>query len=187
MSVFDRYTDQAKRAVYFARLEAVHRNESLISVNDLLVGLTWDEDSRAGRLVQLKKFAIQIRNSSEIPHLPSTSFPYKREAEIPLEDDAKKLLAYATEEADHDHEWWIDTDHLLRAFLRFENTATAIVLGLGSDLGQLRSASTQDRTTHPSVSTPKLKYAKDVAQRHWTTAVLILVVVAILALVKWRG
>lgn len=187
MSTFDRYTDGAKRAIYFAHLEAVHRNEEVISVGDLLIGLTWDSDSRAARLVALKNAAVQLRAASQVPHLPSTPFPYKREAHVPLDDDAKKVLAYAAEEADDDHEWWIDTDHLLRAFLRFNNSATPLVLGLGLDLSQLRAASKKERTNNPPLSTPKLKYFKDLVQRHWVTAALVVICLAIILLVKWHN
>jgi hypothetical protein len=40
-----------------------------------------------------------------IPHLPITSLPYERGAHIPLDDDAKKAVAYAAKEADLDRQY----------------------------------------------------------------------------------
>lgn len=122
-SLFERYAADAKMAIYFALIEALHRNEKFISVGDLLVGITWDSESRASKIVSVKELAISLRSSVGIPHLPSTSQPYKRGAHIPLDDDAKKAVAYAAEEADQDRQYWIESDHLLRGLLRFPNNA----------------------------------------------------------------
>lgn len=186
MSTFDRYTADAKRAIYFAHFEAVHRHQERISVSDLLVGLTRDSSSRAGRLVPLKETAVPLRCALEIPHLPSSAVPYTKQVHIPLEEDAKKLLAYAVEEADCDREWWIDTDHLLRAFLRFENPTRPLIHLFGTELSELRTASREDRLKHPSDPTPRLTYIKHLAQGYWTIAALIVLVLVIVLVVEWR-
>ena len=51
-----------------------------------------------------------------------------RKADTPLDGDAKKAVAYAAKEADHDRQYWIDSDHLLRALLRFPNDAANALL-----------------------------------------------------------
>jgi ATP-dependent Clp protease ATP-binding subunit ClpC len=111
---FDRYTDQAKRAVYFARFEALHRQKRNIGAEDLLLGLTWETGSRADRCADLKSRAVELRALLGIPHRPSTATPYDYQEDIPLVDFGKKLLAYASFEADRRAEFWIDSDHLLR-------------------------------------------------------------------------
>ncbi len=54
-----------------------------------------------------------------ISHLPCTSIPYRNEVKIPTDGDAKRAIAYAVQEADHDKRYWVGADDLLRALLRF--------------------------------------------------------------------
>jgi ATP-dependent Clp protease ATP-binding subunit ClpC len=150
LSTFDRYTDQAKRVIYFARLEALHRDQTSISTKDLLAALTWDSDTRVERVAAVKSKCLELRATLEIPHLPTTALPYSRQADIPLTDESKKTLAYAVFEADHDREFWLDTDHLLRGLLRFDNAASPALTKAGIELTATRDSSLTDRrTTRP--------------------------------------
>jgi hypothetical protein len=45
LSTFDRYTDAAKRVIYFAHLEANHRDADHIGTEHILAGLSWESDS----------------------------------------------------------------------------------------------------------------------------------------------
>ena len=128
--MFKRYTDEAKRAIYFGHIEAVHRDERSISTRDLLIGLTWERGTRADKISALKEDAVARRAMLGIPHLPITTLPYMRKAEIPLDQEAKKTIAYAAKEADQDGQYWIDTDHLLRGLLRFPNAASGALAGV---------------------------------------------------------
>lgn len=153
--MFNRYTEHARRAIFFARMEAVHRDEEFIRAKDILLGLTWEEDTRAARIGSLKGKAIELRALVGVPHLPITALPYLRHQDIPLDDDSKKILAYASLEADRDWQFWIDTDHLYRGVLRFHNQAANALNNQGIKLEMVRSASTRDRREHPPQSAPK--------------------------------
>jgi ATP-dependent Clp protease ATP-binding subunit ClpA len=153
--MFQRFTREARRAIFWGRLEALHRDENCIDIRDLLLGLTWEEESRAVRIAALKERAVEARAFLGIPHLPSTAFPYFREKEIKLSNDAKKVLAYARVEADLDREYWIDADHILRGIFRIPNPASQFLTQQGITLGSLRSASLQDRREHPPASKPE--------------------------------
>lgn len=164
-SIFKRYADGAKRAIFLAHIEAVHRREESISVGDLLVGLTHNSESRACKIAPLKEQAVMLRSFMGIPDLPSTSLPYQRGPDIPLDNDAKKAVAYAAEEADRDRQYWIDSDHLLRGVLRFSNNAAEALLSANVRLDSLRSASVQNRKESPPRTRPQLGRLKTVSEQ----------------------
>jgi len=186
-STFDRYTEEARTAVFFARLEAVHRDEEFIRAKDILLGLTWDQSSRADRIGSLKEHAVELRAEVSVPHLPSTAFPYLRKKDVPLDDDAKKILAYASNEADRDRQFWIDTDHLLRGILSFQNRAAEALERRGMTLEMIRSASVSDRLDHPSRSTPKWVAFCILLNRHRNILLLLVFLLSLVLLVKIMG
>ena len=153
--MFDRYTDPAKRIIFFARVEANHRLEQQISPADILMGIVRERDSRALRIAPLQENVLRLRYLVRIPHLPITSMPYPDTTrEIPLDRSAKMVLGYASYEADREGQYWIDADHLLRALLRFENPAGEAVKDIGLELKTLRTAAAQDRSNIPSAPVP---------------------------------
>jgi len=182
--MFERYTDEAKKAIFFAHVEAVHRNEQSISVRDLLIGLTWESQSVACTIGSLKKNAVELQSSVSVPHLPITSLPYMRKADIPLDGDAKKAVAYAAKEADHDRQYWIDSDHLLRALLRFPNDAANALLSTGVQLQALRSASALHRKEFPLPPVPKGARLKTILRKYWLRGLIAALLLIIFAYLK---
>jgi len=160
LSTFERYTDAAKRAIYFARLEANHQNADAIAPGHILAGLTWEADSALSGVAPLKELAVTLRAQMEIPHLPSTSLPYLRDRDIPLTQDGKKVLAYAVVEADRGWDYWINCDHLLRGLLRFPNVASHALEQVGINLGSVRSTSKSRSREHPPNPPPRFGYLK---------------------------
>lgn len=189
-SIFDRYTEQARRAIYFGRLEANYRNAKFISVENLLLGLTWDKDSRADRVAALKSLEQDVRAVLEMPSLPKMTVPYPHGVDIPLNDDAKRVLAYAVSEADFDQEFWIDTDHLLRGILRVPTEAASALSQKRRTLESLRVASAQDRRQCPSPSATKWGRFIVFLTRNQPIIFISLLIVAVVAFalfVRWMG
>ena len=160
LPTFERYTDKAKRAIYFARNEANHRDSESITPEHILAGLTWESESTFAGIAPLNDLTITLRAQMGLPHLPTTSFPYLRDREIALNDGGKMALAYAVEEANRDWQYWIDCEHLLRGLLRFANPAKGALEQAGISLGSVRSGSRLHRRSHPSRPTPKWGYLK---------------------------
>ena len=157
--MFERYAGHARRAVFFARFEAIHRRATEISTAHLLLGLSWDEDSRAVLSVPLKDKLVDICTLLGIPHRPCTEVPYDRNVNIHLDKESKMALTYAAEEAELDRQPRIDTDHLLRGLLRFPNQACTALEAVQLDLATVRMASIRHRVefppepwTHPTLS-----------------------------------
>lgn len=184
--MFERYADDAKRAVYFAHIEALHRKEPAISVRDLLVGLTYDTET-ACKIAPLKKEAVPLRSRVGIPHLPNTSRPYGQGPAIPLDNDAKKAIAYATKEANLDRQYWIDSGHLLRGLLRFPNSAEEALLTANIHLESLRSASAQYRKDFPPAPTPKWAGLKGAVSKYWFASFIAIILLVIFVYLKSQG
>jgi len=184
--MFERYEDEARRAVFFAHYEATHRQEPCISTRDLLIGLTWEANSRADQVGLLKEKAVALRAAVGIPHRPCTAHVYRTGIQIPLDDDGKRALAYAAQEVEHDKQWWLGSDHLLRALLRFPNPAAQALESCGLDLQALRGASRENRRTRPPKPTPKGAYFKAVAKKYWPWAALV-TAAAVFAYLKSQG
>jgi ATP-dependent Clp protease ATP-binding subunit ClpC len=161
--MFERYTEKSRRVVFFARYEASCQSAEKISTAHLLLGLVREGGSRAEAVGSLKDNAAQIQNALDISI--STYKPDKASLmrEMPLNDNSKKVLAYAAQEADIDQEYWIDTDHLLRGILRFPNEATAALQSISLDLNKARDASKRNRADFPSKSPPRFLFF----QRHF--------------------
>jgi len=183
--MFDRYTDQAKRAIYFAHSEAVHRDEDKIGISYILVGLTWESKTRAGRLAGLKDRCVDLRAKLGIPHRPSTAFPYKRRKDgVPLDYEARRLIVCAEAEANRDWEYWIDTDHLLRAILSFPSPASSALADHGISYAALREASKNDRIEHPSKAQPPWSIARILVSQYQETVMLVVLAIFI-PLLAW--
>src|SRR5438034_7040874 len=108
--MFERYTDRARRTIFFARYEASQFGSEYIETEHLLLGLMREEKVQVHEWLP-KLGYDSIRRAVEIqcrkgPYL-STS------VDLPLSDASNRVLAYAAQEADtlgHKH---IATGHLL--------------------------------------------------------------------------
>lgn len=183
-SVFPRYTESARRAVFFARWEAALRDDQLICPRHILAGLTWESESRVARLASLKSRAVKVHALLSLPHLPTKAVP--EPGEPPLDNDAKKTLAYTVLEADRDWQYWIDTDHLLRGLLRFDNETTEALSAEGLTLEPLREASARDRREHAPKTAPLWGAIRLFARRSKYVWIVILILLFALFL-RWMG
>jgi hypothetical protein len=176
--VYERYTEDARKAVVYARDEALRRNDTVVSVADLLAGVGMDEDTRADRVGSLKANAAYLRWLTGLPALPSSTpgldwTDSHQSAE--MGEEARRALAYAVAEADRDREYWIDTDHLLRGLMRFPNTAHFAVLKTEINLKRARAASWRDRENFLPEQTPNMKVIKYLIRKHlalWVPPIL---------------
>jgi ATP-dependent Clp protease ATP-binding subunit ClpC len=181
--MFERYTEQARRAIFFARFEAIHRRAAAISTAHVLLGLSWDENSRAAVIVSLKDKLADVCVPLGISLRPCTEVPYDQKTDIPLDRNSKMTLAYAANEADWDWQEKIDTDHLLRGLLRFSNEASEALNAISVDLRIVRTASKHNRAEFPPERTPFLRFA----QFFFEPIKMALVKLAILVLVCFVG
>jgi len=179
--MFERYTDPAKRAIFFAR-DAVHRGMAAISPEDLLLGLLREATGRADRLANLRDNAAGLRAVVFIPHLPITSTPYRENRDLPLTKAGKRIVLRAASEANADREFQVDIDHVLRALLRENTPAAAALKRLGCSHESLKKLSRENRTKNPSgKATWFFKPPFFISISEWKTAGVILALIILFA------
>lgn len=126
-NMFDKYTEKAKRVLFFARYEASQLGSHYIEAEHLLLGLLREDKRLVNRFVpepglQLDDTRERIKPRAPIREKTSTSI------EIPLNNEAVRVLNFANEESLQLSHKNINTGHLLLGLLREENTLASEIL-----------------------------------------------------------
>jgi ATP-dependent Clp protease ATP-binding subunit ClpC len=138
--MFERYTEDAKRAIFFARWEAQQSSSVYIEPEHILLGLTHDADSKANQLFALSPHKEIFRAQLGVKPSAKSS----KASDFPLSNPGKRVLAYAAQEADRLVSTPIGAEHLLLGLLREkQSTVPKTLANAGIDL---RSARKQIRT-----------------------------------------
>ena len=125
--MFERYTERARRVLFFARYEASQLGSISIETEHLLLGLIREGKGLTSRVFTRSNLPLEnIRKEIE----GRTAFREKLppSVEIPFSQETKRALYAAAEEADrllHNH---IGTEHLLLALLRDEKSVAGAIL-----------------------------------------------------------
>jgi hypothetical protein len=128
--MFERYTEKARRTIFFARYEAIQFGSPYIETEHLLLGLM-REDKRWTELQQ-QVARKQVASRSGSPKISIT-------VDLPLSTESKRVLAFGAEEADRLGHRHIGTEHLLLGLLREKDGLAAVILRQqGLELKQLR-------------------------------------------------
>jgi hypothetical protein len=135
--MFERYTESARRVVFFARYEASNFGSPCIDTQHLLLGLL-REDKEVVRHVLLRADFDALRRDVTSRIKPGAkSIPTN--VDLPLSEHARRALSFAAEEADRLNHRPIGTTHLLIGLMRDDAFASAESLSrLGPHLESLR-------------------------------------------------
>lgn len=123
--MFERYTEKARRVIFFARYEASQYGSPYIENEHLLLGLL-REDRRLSRHFLPAGGTEAIRR--KVDYVGQTGAKVSTIVDLPLSGGSKRILAYAAQEAElltHKH---IGTEHLFLGLLREEEGVAAAVL-----------------------------------------------------------
>lgn len=151
--MFERFTDQARRAVVLAQEAARQLNHSYIGTQHLLLGVVRAENGSAPEILRAlgiggddisRRVESLIGRGGESPS-----------GHIPFTPDAKQSLALALREALQFGHNYIGTEHLLLGLSREgDGVAAQVLTALGADLARLRRQVIQsDRDFLPGGST----------------------------------
>ena len=124
--MFERYTERARRVIFFARYEASQFGSTTIETEHLLLGLIREDKNLTNRFLRNQSSIESIRKEIEgrttIREKVSTSI------DLPLSNECKRILAYAAEEAERLNHRHIGTEHLLLGILREEKCVAGEIL-----------------------------------------------------------
>ena len=124
--MFERYTEKARRVIFFARYEASQFGSPYIETEHLLLGLLREDKALTNRFLRshasIESIRKEIEGHTTIREKMSTS------VDLPLSNECKRVLAYAAEEAERLQHKHIGTEHLLLGLLREEKSYAAEIL-----------------------------------------------------------
>src|SRR5262249_40921284 len=95
--MFERYTEKARRVIFFARYEASQFASPYIETEHLLLGLVREDKALALRFLRGAEFE-SLRGQIEAKS-PAGNKPISTSVDLPLSNECKRVLAYAAEEA----------------------------------------------------------------------------------------
>ena len=140
--MFERYRQDARRAIFFARWESQQAGSGYIEPEHLLLSLTHDADSKANQLFSLAAHVESFRQQLGLHACEKSS----ASVDLPLSYTGKRILAYAAQEADRLASKPIGTEHLLLGLVREKSSAVLAALAeVGIDLHSARNRIRQDR------------------------------------------
>ncbi len=123
--MFERYTEKARRVIFFARYEASQYGSPTIETEHMLLGLLREDKTLSHRFLP-KVPAESIRQQIEAA---TTKGEYiATSVDLPLSDENRRVLEHAAEEADRLSQKYIGTEHLLLGLLREEQCFGARLL-----------------------------------------------------------
>jgi ATP-dependent Clp protease ATP-binding subunit ClpC len=180
--MFERYTERARRVIFFARYEAAQVGSTTIETEHLLLGLIREDKNLPGRFIRnmssIESMRSEIEGRTTIREKISTSM------DLQLSSECKRILAYAAEEAERLAHRNIGTEHLLLGILREEKCLAAEILqewGLNlKTICEELARAVVDRQSAPDTATstrpskdalvPDAATAERIAKAIWTGA-----------------
>jgi ATP-dependent Clp protease ATP-binding subunit ClpA len=134
----ERYTEEARRAIFYAHIEASQLNSMMIGTGHLLLGLVRENTVLVNRFLITEASEDSLRNS--------ISANVKRREEVSTDslnmtfaDESKRALSFAEEEAHRAGYKDVGIEHLLLGLLRDESsTASQMLSGRGANIERIR-------------------------------------------------
>jgi hypothetical protein len=150
--MFERYTEKARRVIFFARYEASQFGSPYIEIEHLLFGLFREDPALVSRFVGPAMIAAEIR--TEIESQITRGERISTSVEVPLTHECKKVLTLAAEEAERLGQRHVGTEHVFLGILRLEGSLPARLLQeRGLTLATVRESLV--KTAHPNASSER--------------------------------
>jgi len=142
--MFERYTEKARRVIFFARYEVSELGAKSIEPEHLLLGLFREDKTLIARFLPAQVSSKMIRQQVEASLTKGEKIP--TDVEIPLSRMSKRVLEYAQEESENLKHREVGTEHLLLGLLRQQSNsfgrkgsiAERVLRENGLDLAEVR-------------------------------------------------
>ena len=165
--MFERYTEKARRVIFFARYEASQFGSPYIETEFILLGLLREDKALTNRFLHSRSSVESIRKKIE-EHTPIRE-KVSTSVDLPVSNESKRVMAYAAEEAEQLGHKHIGTEHLLLGVLREDECFAAQLLKeRGIELNKVRKeleqvAHVPEQSGRP-VSTSTPEFSQDLTQ-----------------------
>jgi Clp amino terminal domain, pathogenicity island component len=134
--MFERYTEKARRVIFFSRYEASQYGSPEIDTEHLLLGLLRENKNLYGWFPRATPETLRQRINDCSAKLPSTP----TSGDLPLSSEARRVLKFAADEADRLAQRHIGTEHLFLGLLDEESCFAAQLLReAGADADAIRA------------------------------------------------
>lgn len=151
-SMFERYTERARRVIFFSRYEASQFGSRTIEVGHLLLGVVREDKTLVRQFLPALQ-VDQIRKAVE-ERMPRAADKVATSIDLPLSSECKRALAYAAEEVERLSHEWIGTGHILLGLLRDDHAASSILRERGLTLETAREELAGSGVEEPHAPVP---------------------------------
>jgi ATP-dependent Clp protease ATP-binding subunit ClpC len=153
--MFERYTEKARRVIFFARYEASQFGAEAIQAEHILLGLLREDKQLTQKHFRNPHSTVEsIRK--EIEGRTPLRDKVSASVDLPLSSSAKRVLSYAADESERLQHRHIGTEHLLLGILREEKSPAAeILFERGLRLNQIREDLTRAQQSERAMSQKK--------------------------------
>src|SRR5215831_1498478 len=153
--MFERYTEKARRVIFFARYEASQFGAVSIEPEHILLGLLREDKQLTQKFFRSPHSTVEsIRK--EIEERTPLREKVAASVDLPLSPHAKRVLNYAADESERLQHRNIGTEHLLLGILREEKSIAAEILhDRGLRLTQIREEMLRNQQSERALSQKK--------------------------------
>ncbi len=154
--MWQRFTERARKVVFYAQEEAQKFGEGYVSTEHLLLGLVRESDSVAARVLDRLGVSLSRIRAEVEKQLPRGEA--RPSQEMTLTPRAKRVIDLAYDEARNLNNNYIGTEHLLLGLIREgDGLAGRVLAKLGVELERARREvmSLQDNETHGKTSSSR--------------------------------
>jgi hypothetical protein len=137
--MWQRFTERARRLVFFAQEEAARLGGNFVGTEHLLLGLVREDDSVAARIL-IERLGIPLESIRAATEKQVTRGTGNVGQEMQLTPPAKNLIDLAYEEARRLNNNYIGSEHLLLGLIvEKEGLGGRVLRELGADLARTRA------------------------------------------------
>ena len=126
--MFERYTEKARRVVFFARYEALQYGSQVISPEHILLGLMREDKTISAKYFPFRNNLTVEAVRREVEERIILRERISQSAELHLAAETKRILAFANEESQQLQSRHIGPEHLLLGLVRQERSIAAEIL-----------------------------------------------------------
>src|SRR5262245_51376186 len=148
--MFEKFTERARRVLFFARYEASQFGSTSIETEHLLLAVLREEPNLPVRLIghaKTEAIADNARAWLAVGEKRSTSI------DLPLSVECQNILGYAMSEAELLHHRHVGVEHVVLGIMREEKCNAAEILrkhGLQLSVARAKLAETPSETQSPA-------------------------------------